>query len=169
MWIIRGIRADSQIRISLKVIFLQNIKNVAQIGDIKKVADGYARNFLLPRNLAKKATEQSQKEAEALKLKHAITAEARKERATKWVGELEGMVLETTAEANEEGHLYGSITVEDIAKLLNDKKFQISEDEINLAQPIKAVGEYDIELELAPEVKTSIKLKVSNRSLTASR
>ncbi len=153
----------------MKVIFLQNIKNVAQIGDIKTVSDGYARNFLFPNNLAKQATEKSQKEAELLQKKREVTAGLNKERALKLVGELEGLVLETSSETNEEGHLYAGINADDIAKLLNEKKFHISEDEINLAQPIKAIGEYDIELELAPEVKTSIKLKVTNRSLTASR
>ena len=145
----------------MKVIFLQNIKNVAQIGDIKNVSDGYARNFLLPNNLAKQATEKSQKEAELLKKKREVTAELKKTQALEMVGKLEGLELETVEEANEEGHLYGSVSADDISQLLKTKKFQISEDEINLPEPIKAAGDYTIELELAPEVKTSIKLKIT--------
>lgn len=147
----------------MRVIFLENIKNVAQIGDIKNVADGYARNFLLPRNLAKQATAQSEKEAEMLKQKHAATAQARKERAESLAKSLGGFTLETVVEANEEGHLYGSISAEDISTLLKRNKFDISEDEVNLAEPLKAIGEYDIELELHPEVKTSLKLRVTAR------
>lgn len=145
----------------MKVIFLQNIKNVAQTGDIKNVSDGYARNFLLPNNLAKQATEKSQKEAELLKKKREATAEIKKGQALELVQKLEGLELETIEEANEEGHLYGSISADDISQLLIAKKFKISEDEINLPEPIKAVGEYNIELELSPEVKTTIKLKIS--------
>ncbi len=145
----------------MKVIFLQNIKNVAQMGDIKKVADGYARNFLIPNKLAKPADVKSQKEAELLKQKNAASAEARKERGLKLADEVKDLILETSAEANEEGHLYGSINVDDIAELFRQHKLDISEDEINLSQPIKSVGEYDIELELHPEVKVVVKLKVS--------
>lgn len=148
----------------MRVIFLQNIKNVAQIGDIKNVSDGYARNFLLPNNLAKQATEKSQKEAELLKKKREATAELKKERALDLIGKLENVDLEISAEANEEGHLYGGINTTDISELLRSKKFDITEDEINLPKPIKTIGEHDIELEFTPEIKTSIKLKVIVKS-----
>lgn len=148
----------------MRVIFLDNIKNVARIGDIKDVSDGYARNFLLPNKLAKQATARNEKEAELLRKKDEANTEARRERAVALVEKLTGLVLETSAEANEEGHLYGSINTEDISELLKQNKFDVPEDEINLAEPIKAVGEYDIELELHPSIKTQVKLKVLAKS-----
>ena len=93
----------------MRVIFLQNIKGVAQIGDIKNVSDGYARNFLIPKNLAKPATAEAEKQAEILKKKRESENLTNKESAVELAKTLEGFVLEVTEDANEEGHLYGSV------------------------------------------------------------
>lgn len=93
----------------MKVIFLQNIKGVAQIGDIKNVNDGYARNFLFPKNFAKPATTETIKQAETLKSKRDKEYAVTKEGALKIVEKLEGLTLEIKEDANDEGHLYGSV------------------------------------------------------------
>lgn len=130
------------------------------MGDVKEVADGYARNFLIPGNLAKPATADAQKQAEILKRKRELENLANKENAAELAKTLEGFVLEVIEDANEEGHLYGSVGAKRIAEELAKNKIKIKEDSINLAKPIKAVGEYEVELELHPEVKTKIKVVV---------
>lgn len=145
----------------MRVIFLQNIKGTAQMGDIKNVSDGYARNFLIPNNLAKPATAETEKEAETLKKKRESENLTNKENAVELAKTLEGFVLELTEDANEEGHLYGSVNVKKIAEELAKNKIKIKEDSINLSEPIKTVGEREVELELHPEVKVKIKIRVS--------
>ncbi len=145
----------------MKVIFLQNIKGTAQIGDIKNVSDGYARNFLIPKNLAKPATAEAEKQAEILKKKRESANLTSKESAVELAKTLEGLVLEVTEDANEEGHLYGSVNAKIISEALVKKKIKIKEDLINLPEPIKTVGEHEVELELHPEVKTKIKISIS--------
>lgn len=147
----------------MKVIFLQNIKGIAQIGNIKDVSDGYARNFLIPKNIARPATAEAEKQAEILKKKRELENLANKGNAIELAKILEGFVLEVTEDANEDGHLYGSVNAKRIAEELSRKKIKIREDLINLPQPIKTVGEHhEVELELHPEVKTKIKVNVSS-------
>ncbi len=145
----------------MKVIFLQNIKGTAQIGDIKNVSDGYARNFLIPKNLAKPATAEAEKQVEILKKKRESENLSSKEGALELAKTLEGFVIEVTEDANEEGHLYGSVNAKIISEALAKKKIKIKEDLINLPEPIKTVGEHEIELEPHPEVKIKIKVRVS--------
>lgn len=145
----------------MRVIFLQNIKGTAQMGDIKNVSDGYARNFLIPKNLAKPATAEAERQTEILKKKRESENLTSKESAIELAKTLEGFVLEVTEDANEEDHLYGSVNAKIISEALAKKKIKIKEDLINLPEPIKAVGEHEVEIELHPEVKTKIKVKVS--------
>src|SRR3989344_6522231 len=98
----------------MKVLFLQNIKGVAQIGDIKEISDGYARNFLLPRKLAKAATSEVAKESEGLKQKRELMDSKNKVAAEEMAKRLEGASLEMNEGANTEGHLYGSIDAKKI-------------------------------------------------------
>jgi len=145
----------------MRVVFLQNIKGVAQVGDVKSVNDGYARNFLFPQKTAKPATENALKEAELLRQKREINNSTRKEEAEELAKKLEGFVLEIQEDANDEGHLYGSVNPKKIAAGLRAKGFGIEEDRINLPEPIKTVGEHEVEIELHPEVKTKIKAQIS--------
>lgn len=144
----------------MKVIFLQNIKGIAQIGEIKNVSDGYARNFLIPKGLAKPATAESEKQAETLRKKREMENLADKENAAKLVKTLEGFSLEIKEDANKEGHLYGSINAKKIVKELAKNKIKIKEGAVNLPEPLKTVGEHEVEIELHPEIKTKIKITV---------
>ncbi len=131
------------------------------MGDIKNVSDGYARNFLIPKNLAKPATAEAEKQAEILKKKRESENLTSKESAVELAKTLERFVLELAEDANEEGHLYGSVNAKIISEALAKKKIKIKEDLINLPEPIKTVGEHEVEIELHPEVKIKIKVKVS--------
>ncbi len=130
------------------------------MGDIKNVSDGYAHNFLIPKKLAKLATAKAEEEAETLKKKRELEDVTNKEGALKLAQTLEGFVLEMAEDANEEDHLYGSANVKKIAEELAKKKIKIKEGSINLPEPIKTVGEHEVELELHPEVKVKIKINV---------
>lgn len=144
----------------MRVIFLQNIKGVAQIGDIKNVANGYARNFLFVKNLARPATADAEKQAETLKLKRKKQHETDKEAAVELAKKLEGMTLGLTEDANEEGHLYGSVNEKKIAHALKERGIAVKEENINLLQHLKTVGEHEVELDLHPEVKSKIKVTI---------
>ena len=131
------------------------------MGDIKDVSDSYARNFLLPKRVAMPATPESIKQAETLKQKREQANTENKEVALETAKKLEGMVIEIEEDANEEGHLYGSINTKIIAKELKKKKVNIDEDRINLTENIKTIGKREIELELHPEVKVKIRVVIS--------
>ncbi len=145
----------------MKVIFLQNIKGIAQIGDIKNVADGYARNHLIPSKLARPATKEAVKQAESLKKKRTAIYATDKENALEMIKNIEDMTFDIVEDANEEGHLYGSVNEKSIVAALKAKKIAIKEDQVNLPEHIKTVGEHEVEIELHPEVKTKIKINVS--------
>ena len=146
----------------MKVIFLQGIKGVAQAGDIKQVADGYARNALFPKKLAKPAGPEAEKLVETLRQQHAAELTANKERGMELAKKLAGMTLELHGDANDQGQLYGSINEKMIAQGLKAKNFGIAQDQINLAEHIKTTGEHEVEIELHPEVKTKIKIIVTS-------
>lgn len=146
----------------MRVIFLKNIKGVAQIGDIKNVADGYARNLLLPKGLAKIITADIQKEVEALKQKRDQENRLTKERGLELIKKFEGLELHIKGDANDQGHLYGSIDTKTIAKELRNQKINVNEDNINLPHNLKTTGEHEVEIELHPEVKTKIKIVVTS-------
>ena len=130
------------------------------MGDIKNVSDGYARNFLIPNGLAEPATAETEKQAETLKKKRESENLTNKESAAELAKTMEGFVLELTEDANEEGHLYGSVNTKIIAGELAKNKIKIKESSINLPEPIKMIGEHEVELELHPEVKVKIKINV---------
>ena len=146
----------------MKVIFLQSVKGVAQAGDIKNVSDGYARNALFPRKLARPATADAEKEAELLRQRHAAELTANKERGTELAKKMEGMTLELHGDANDQGHLYGAINEKHIAQALQKKQFGIAPEQVNLPNHIKTVGEHEVEIELHPEVKTKVKIIVTS-------
>ena len=145
----------------MRVIFLQNIKGVAQIGDIKNVADGYARNFLFATNLAKPATADAEKQAGVLKSKREKQYETDKEGALELAKKLENLTVEIEEDANEEGHLYGSVNEKKIVAALKEQGINLKEENINLPQHLKTAGEHEVEIELHPEVKTKIKILIS--------
>lgn len=145
----------------MKVILLQNIKGLGQIGDAKNVSDGYARNFLLPRDLARAASQDALKQAETLKKKQAVLLSEQKKEALKMAEKLEGMEIKMSADASGEGHLYGSIGPKQIVQELKRHKLNLSEDQVELDKHIKTIGEHEIVLKLHPEVRTKIKVLVN--------
>ncbi len=146
----------------MRVIFIKNIKGIAQIGDIKNVPDGYARNFLLPKGVAKTATANIEKQVGILTQKREQEDKYSKERGLETVKKLEGVELHIKGDANNLGHLYGSIDSKIIAKELKNKNINIDEDNINLPHNLKTTGKHEVEIELHPEVKTVINIIVTS-------
>src|SRR3990167_8166181 len=117
----------------MKVILLQNIKGFGQIGDVKNVSDGYARNFLFPKKMAKPATDAALKEVDSLKKKLEATQNLERENAAKLAEQLKDIVLEFTRKATKTGKIYSAVTKEDIAEMLTKQSgFKIELNSINL-------------------------------------
>ncbi len=145
----------------MKVILLQNIKGFGQIGDVKSVSDGYARNFLLPRKMAKAANENSMKEVESLKAKRIIMIESEKKNALEAVEKLKDLVIEFTRKATKTGKLFAGIGKDALIKEIKKASgVQLQEEMIGHEEPIKHIGEHLVDINLAPEIKTQIKVLV---------
>ncbi|MBU1102781.1 50S ribosomal protein L9 [Patescibacteria group bacterium] len=146
----------------MKVILLQDVDNLGKKYEVKEVADGYARNFLFAKELAKPATEEALKQLESERALLAQKAEADLKVEEQVVGQLDGQEIEIVTKADDGGKLYGSITAAKIAKVLKDKGFDIKRNQIKLIQPIKEIGEYDdIIVESSHGLEAKIKVIVS--------
>lgn len=146
----------------VKVIFLENI-NEHKVGDIKNVPDGYARNFLLPKGIAKLATEGEIKNLES-KLKILMEEEEKKVAAAEEIAEkVSKTKLTLKEEVNEEGHLYGAVTAKEISESLKEKKLLIEPASIVIDEPIKELGEFEIIIKVGHGVETTLKLSVTRK------
>ncbi len=145
----------------MRVIVLQNMKGFGRMGDVKNVSDGYARNFLFPRKIAKLATDAALKEVDSLKKKLEMTAQLEREGAAK----LEDAVLEFVRKATKTGKIYSAVTREDIAETLSKQSgLKVEPDSVNLEEHgghIKQLGEHLIKIQLTPEVTAEVKVKIS--------
>lgn len=145
----------------MKLILQENIEHLGQIGDIVKVAPGYARNYLLPKGFAIEATVKNAKALEHTKRQLAYKKNKALEAAKNLVAKLEALAIELTHQAGEEGKLFGSVTNMEIAAFLKDNGFDVDRKKIVLAEPIKQLGEYTVPVKIHPEVAATLKVKVS--------
>lgn len=145
----------------MKVILKENIETLGHIGDIVKVAPGYARNYLLPKGLAVEATERNAKELEHVKRQMAYKKNKALESARALAAKLGELSISLTHKVGEEGKLFGSVTNMEIAANLKEKGFEIDRKTIVLAEPIKHVGEFEVPVKIHPEVSATIKVKVA--------
>jgi len=145
----------------MRVVFLEDVPNVAETGEIKEVADGYARNFLIPKKLAILADAKATQIIEAqLKKKARLQAQIDAEMG-ELAQQLEGKEIVLKARAGAKDRLYGSITNADIAEELNKSyKVVVDKRKIELDEPIRGVGNYEIEVRLTKDIVPKIKLTV---------
>jgi len=143
----------------MKVILFQDIQNIGKAGDIKEVSAGYARNFLLPQKLAEIATDASIKNVATLKSKATALEQADLEKTQALAETLQGREIMITAK-EKDGKLFGSINAKMIAKELKKENLDINEKAIQLSEPIKEVGEYDVKVELAHGIEVAIHIIV---------
>jgi large subunit ribosomal protein L9 len=149
----------------MKVIFLQDVPNVATTGDVKEVANGYARNYLLPKKLAAVATS-----AELKKLELQEQADSRRQARLEQEAEgmaqsLQGITLTLTVRAGEKDRIYGSITSADIAgEIKKQSGFEIDKRKIQLEEPIRELGAYEVAIKLTGNVTASVNVVVEQES-----
>lgn len=144
----------------MKVILSQDVKKLGKKREIKDVADGFAKNYLFPKKLAVMATDN---ELEKLEEFQVIKEQQAREELLKFqeiAGNLDGLEFELAAKADETGKLFGSITAANIADKLKESGFEIEKDWIKLKEPIKELGEYEIDLELPHNLEAKIKVAV---------
>ena len=145
----------------MQIILMEKVVNLGQLGDVVKVKDGYARNFLIPQRKAKRATDANKSEFEAKRAELEakaneilLTAQARGEK-------LEGYMVQVTQKAGVDGRLFGSVTNHDIAEALTKQGFDVKKGEIVMPNgPLKIVGDFPLMLNLHTDVKAQITVSV---------
>ena len=144
----------------MEVILREHVDNLGKRGEIVKVADGYARNYLLPRKLALPATEGNRKHVERER-KIMETREAEERGSAEAIASRLGLIdISIARRVGDTEQLYGSVTAADIADFLKAKGFEIDRRKLILAEPIKTLGEYDVPLKLHRDVTAPLKVKV---------
>ena len=144
----------------MEVILKEDVDNLGHRGDVVKVAEGYGRNFLLPRKLAMQATEANKAVIEQMKSAAARRSASEKAVAEALVAKLEPLALSFTRKSGEAGHLFGSVTSADIATELAANGFEIDRRKIQLPEPLKSVGDFSVAVKLHREVTAHVKVKV---------
>ena len=144
----------------MEVILKEDVANLGHRGDVVKVADGYGRNFLLPRKLALQATLANKAVIEQMKAAAARRSATEKAQAEELVTKLEPVALVFTRKSGENGQLFGSVTSADVAEALAGQGYEIDRRKVVLDNPIKQIGEYQVPIKLHREISGAIKLTV---------
>lgn len=144
----------------MEVILKEDVDNLGHRGEVVKVADGYGRNYLLPRKLAMQATEANKAVIDQMKAAAARRSATEKAQAQELVAKLEPVVVSFTRKSGEHGHLFGSVTSADITAGLAEQGFEIDRRKIQLSEPLKSTGEYTVAIRLHREVTAHVRVKV---------
>ena len=153
----------------MEVILLERIASLGQMGDVVRVKDGYARNFLLPQGKALRASEASRKKFEAERVQLEARNLARKGEAEKVAQKLNGKSFVVVRQAGETGHLYGSVTARDLAEVIEAAGFTVARSQVALHQPLKMIGMHEISILLHPEVDSKVTINVARSEDEATR
>ena len=142
----------------MKVILIKDIDRLGKIGEVIAVKDGYARNYLIPTNIAKEATPGNMKSLEGLKKKQAAIEAAKLEEAKEFAKKISNLSITISAQAGEEEKLFGSITADMIAQSLDIEGVKVDKKDITIDEPIKKLGSYQVSVKVHPEVKASLRI-----------
>jgi large subunit ribosomal protein L9 len=145
----------------MEVILLQRIGRLGQMGDVVRVKDGYARNFLLPKGKALRATKENRTRFDSMKTELETRNLAQRGEAEKVSTKLDGKSFVVVRQAAEGGQLYGSVSTRDIAALLKEAGFMVDRSQIELNAPIKIIGLHTVPVALHPEVASKITINVA--------
>ncbi|HAP32669.1 MAG TPA: 50S ribosomal protein L9 [Firmicutes bacterium] len=148
----------------MKVILQKDFPGLGKKGEMKEVSDGYARNFLFPRDFAVEASAGRVKDLELQEAKKSRRAAREREEAAALAGRLEEKSIFIKANAGEGGRLFGSVTTVDIARALQEKGFKLDRKKIELAEPIKTLGRHTVAVKLHPQVTVSINITVEKQT-----
>jgi large subunit ribosomal protein L9 len=145
----------------MDVILLERIEKLGAIGDVVKVKNGYARNFLLPNGKALRANESNRKVFEANRERIESQNAERRSAAQKDAGGIDGVTIQLIRQASNTGQLYGSVSARDLAEALETEGHKLAKHQIVLNRPIKAIGMQDVKIALHPEVHVTIHVNVA--------
>jgi large subunit ribosomal protein L9 len=144
----------------MEVILREHVDNLGRRGDVVKVADGYARNYLLPRKLALAVTDSNKRQIERERKIFEVREAEEKQQAEALAERLEQLDIEIARRVGEHDTLYGSVTSADIAHALEAKGFKVDKRKITLAEPLKTIGEVTVPLKIHRDVTAQVKVKV---------
>ncbi len=148
----------------MEIILIENVEKLGQVGDVVKVKNGYARNYLLPRNLAMQATQGNIKRIEKEKARRLALWEAEKQEAQKRADELSKVSLTLEVEVNDQDKLYGAVAESDILEALEAQGHKIDKKSLVLEKPVQELGIFDIGVKCHPQVMAKIRLWVTKKS-----
>jgi large subunit ribosomal protein L9 len=145
----------------MKVILKENIETLGHIGDIVKVAPGYARNFLIPRGFALEATTRNAKALDHAKRQMQYKKDKVLEQARQFAARIEAVTLTLPHQAGDEGKLFGAVTNMELAEQLKVQGIEVDRKKISLADPIKHLGEFTVAIKIHPDVTANLKVNVT--------
>jgi large subunit ribosomal protein L9 len=145
----------------MEILLREDVENLGKMGEVVEVADGYARNYLLPRDLGVEVSESNLEQVHRAREAREEREKKERERVDELAEELEGFVCLIEARATDKGHLFGSVTAGDVAKALEENGFEgIRASNIVIPRPFEELGDYDIEVMLMPEVRVPITVRI---------
>lgn len=153
----------------MEVILLERVEKLGQMGEVVRVKDGYARNFLLPRKKALRATAANKAVYEKQKAQLEAQNLAKKGEAEKVAAKMVGLSVALLRQAGDSGQLFGSVSARDIAEAVTAAGFTIGRQQINLSAPIKTIGVYSVTAALHPEVTVEVKVNVARSEAEAEK
>jgi large subunit ribosomal protein L9 len=145
----------------MEVILLERVEKLGAIGDVVKVKDGFARNYLLPNKKALRANDSNRKLFETNRARIEEENASRRTDAEKAAKGVEGKSVKLIRQASNVGHLYGSVSARDIAEALEGVGAKVAKSQVVLDRPIKAIGVHDVKIALHPEVAVTVKVNVA--------
>ena len=153
----------------MEVILLERVAKLGQMGEVVRVKDGFARNYLLPKGKALRATQANKAKFEGMKVELQAKNLAAKGDADKVGNKLDGKSFNVLRQASETGQLFGSVSPRDLAILLTDGGFAIDRNQIALNVPIKSIGQHKVPVHLHPEVEVTVTVNVARSADEAER
>ncbi len=153
----------------MQIVLLERVEKLGQMGDVVNVKPGFARNFLLPRGKALRATKANIAQFETQRAQLEAQNLLRKGEADKVAKKLDGQSFVVLRQAGETGILYGSVNTRDIAQAITDGGFTVNRNQVILDKPIKMVGMHEVKVQLHPEVRSKVTLNVARNADEADR
>ncbi len=153
----------------MEVILLERVARLGAMGDVVRVKDGFARNFLLPRGKALRATDENRTRFESMKSELQARSAAMKSDAAGVADKINGKSFTVLRQASEAGQLFGSVSPRDLVRLISDAGFPVNRNQIALNTPIKTIGRHTVPLALHPEIESSITVIVARNNDEAER
>ena len=153
----------------MEVILLERVPRLGQMGEVVRVKDGFARNFLLPRGKALRATTENRTRFESMKSELQARSLALKSEAGQVAEKLDGKTFTVLRQASEAGQLFGSVSPRDLVGIIANAGYNVSRNQVALNAPIKTIGRHSVPLSLHPEIETSITVIVARNHDEAAR